>query len=83
MEYRTRYACHCVGRRPLGSQKCKHCKFIENFEKDGTPETQALMRYFKERCKSETTMSYIERTDKCVHCKRAKQEGRGVAKADD
>jgi hypothetical protein len=71
IEYRTRYACHCVGRSPIGLQSCSHRKFIGDYENDGAA-----------RCKAEMAMSYIERTDKCEHCKRVSRKS-GVAKAEE
>jgi len=82
IEYRNRYACHCVARGNLGWQACNHRKFIESYKQDGTPETAALTRYFNERCEAETTTSHIERSDKCVRCKRAEEEGWAVAQAE-
>jgi hypothetical protein len=73
IEYRTRYACQCVARSRIQLQSCDHRKFIEDYEHDGTTETEALTRYFNEQCKVETTTSYIERTDKCGGCKRAEK----------
>lgn len=83
IEYRSLYACQCVAKTPMGLQSCNHRKLIENYDNDSTPETEALMRYFEERCKSESTISYIKRTDKCMRCKRVKHEGRGIAKAEE
>jgi hypothetical protein len=64
----------------MGLQSCNHRKLIDNYDNDGTPETEVLMGYFKERCKSESTTSYIERTDKCGRCKKAR---RGSVKAEE
>ena len=80
IEYRSRYACQCVAKILIGLQSCNHRKFIDKYEKDGSPETAALVKYFNERCKAESTTSYIERTDRCGRCKRAR---RGCVKAEE